>query len=313
MQRIARHAAWPVVVVLSAAGFALGFATGRIPLVLAVVPVVAWVGIIALEAWIPTIAQGSTWRDPQARHDVFHTVVGQGFGNQLGAVLVATAMALPLGWAGGRFGVALWPTHWPLTAQVLVGIFVADGLEYARHRAEHTWSWLWPVHALHHSVDRMHVLKSGRGHFLDMVLRHVVVFLPLAAIGAPTDILLAYVAAVTVLGPIGHSNVEVRIPAVLHRVFMTPQVHRIHHARSRELAFSNYANVFPVWDVLFGTFRDPTRVVPDGFGIEGDDMPASLWGQLAAPFAWRRLTMRRSHAARASDETGTVLAKPATM
>jgi sterol desaturase/sphingolipid hydroxylase (fatty acid hydroxylase superfamily) len=292
MQRIVRHAAWPVVVVLSVAGFALGFATGHVVLALAVVPVVASAGIMALEACIPAMPQGSTWRDPQARHDVFHTIVGQGFGNELGAALVATAMALPLGWAGGRFGGALWPTEWPLAVQALAGIFVADGLDCARHRAEHAWGWLWPVHALHHSVDRMNVLKSGRGHFLDMVLRHLVVFLPLAAIGAPTEILLAYVAAVTVLGPIGHSNVDVRIPGFLHRVVMTPQVHRIHHARSRELAFSNYANVFPLWDILFGTFQDPSRVTPDRFGIEGDTMPASLWGQLAAPFAWRRLTAR---------------------
>ncbi len=290
MQRFGRAVAWPVVVMLSSAGFALGFATGQAVVALMLVPGVAWAVIGALEVWIPAVRQESTWRDPQALRDVFHTVVGQGFGNQLGAAMVAGALALSSGWAGGRLGFALWPADWPLALQVVLGVFLADGVDYARHRAEHEWNWLWPVHALHHSVDRMHVLKSGRGHFLDMVLRHVVVFLPLAAIGMPTAILLAYVAAVTVLGPIGHSNVDVRLPRFLHRVLMTPHVHRLHHAREPELAFSNYANVFPVWDVLFGTFQDPTRVRPAGFGIENDTMPASLWGQLAAPFAWWRLT-----------------------
>jgi hypothetical protein len=28
------------------------------------------------------------------------------------------------------------------------------------------------------------------------------------------------------------------------------------------------------------------------FGIEDDTMPASLWGQIAAPFAWQRLVAR---------------------
>ena len=166
-------------------------------------------------------------------------------------------------------------------------------------RAEHEVSWLWPIHALHHSVDRMNVAKSGRGHALDMILRHLFVFLPLAALGAPTGILLAYVAAVTILGPIGHSNVDVRLPRFLHRVVMTPQVHRIHHARPIALALSNYTNVFPIWDVLFGTFRDPARVEPDAFGVEDDHMPATLLGQLAAPFAWRRLTTRASLASAA--------------
>jgi sterol desaturase/sphingolipid hydroxylase (fatty acid hydroxylase superfamily) len=294
VQRFARLAAWPVVTGLSLAGFVWTFAHGQAVPSLFFVPAVAWFPIVLLERFIPRIERADALRDPQARTDIFHAIVGQGFGNQLGAALAAGALALPLGWAGGRFGLALWPTDWPLALQVLVGVFVADGIEYARHRAEHEVSWLWPIHALHHSVDRMNVLKSGRGHALDMVLRHLIVFLPLAVIGAPTEVLLAYVAAVTVLGPIGHSNVDVRLPAFLHRVVMTPQVHRIHHARQTALALSNYANVFPVWDVMFGTFQDPTRIQPDAFGVEDDVMPTTLWGQLAAPFAWRRLTARAS-------------------
>jgi sterol desaturase/sphingolipid hydroxylase (fatty acid hydroxylase superfamily) len=292
VQHFARLAAWPVAVALSCAGFAVAFAAGQAALGLLVVPGLVWSVIVPLERFIPAIPCADAWRDPRAGQDILHSLVGQGFGNQLGNALAAGALALGAGWAGGQLGAGLWPARWPLAAQVLLGVFVADGFEYARHRAEHAWGWLWPVHALHHSVDRMNVLKSGRGHFLDMVLRHVLVFLPLAAVGAPAEILLAYVAAVIVLGPIGHSNVDVRLPAWLHRVLMTPQVHRIHHARAPELAFSNYANVFPLWDILFGTFQDPARVAPDDFGVEGDTMPASLWGQLAAPFAWRRLVRR---------------------
>src|SRR5262245_13038996 len=257
----------------------------------------AWLLILAFEAAIPVVTQPSAWRDPQTRQDLLHTVVAQGIGNQRGAAIMAAALALPLALAGGRFGIELWPAHWPLALQIAAGVLLADGIEYARHRAEHSWNWLWPVHALHHSVDRMHVLKSGRGHFLDMVLRHTVAFPPMAAIGVPAEVFVAYVAAVTALGPVGHSNVDVHVPGFLHYLLMTPQVHRIHHARSPELAFSNYANVFPVWDVVFGTFQDPARVVPTAFGIDDDRMPPSLWGQLAAPFAWRRFTARRAQPA----------------
>ena len=226
------------------------------------------------------------------RHDIVHTVVGQGFGNQLGEAIVAGVLAVSAGWAGSRLDLAPWPASWPLALQVLVGVLLADGLEYARHRASHRYDWLWRIHALHHSVDRMHVLKSGRGHFIDMVLRHLTVFLPLALIGTPTTILLAYVAAVTVLGGIGHSNVDMWLPGFLHRLVMTPHVHRIHHARDGDLALANYANVFPLWDVLFGTFSDPARVRLTGFGIEHDTMPASLWGQIRV--AVRAAAQRRA-------------------
>jgi sterol desaturase/sphingolipid hydroxylase (fatty acid hydroxylase superfamily) len=284
MAHIARLVVWPFVVTLTSAAFALGFATGYPIIALMLVPVATTALLIAMEQWWPAVRQGSALDDPEARHDIVHTVVGQGFGNQLGEAIVAGALAVFAGWAGNRVDIALWPTSWPLTLQVLLGILLADGLEYARHWAAHRYDWLWRIHALHHSVDRMHVLKSGRGHFLDMVLRHLTVFLPLAMIGAPTTILLAYVAAVTVLGGIGHSNIDMRLPAFLHRLVMTPHVHRIHHARDVDLALANYANVFPVWDLLFGTFGDPARVRPTGFGIEHDTMPASLWGQMASPF-----------------------------
>jgi ornithine lipid hydroxylase len=285
MHQIARLVVWPFVVTLTSAAFALGFAAGQPVVALMFVPVVTTALLVPLEQWMPAVRQGSALDDPQVRQDMVHTVVGQGFGNQLGEAIVAGALALWFGWAGSRLGVTLWPASWPLVLQVVLGLLLADGLEYARHRAEHRYDWLWRIHALHHSVDRMHVLKSGRGHFLDMVLRHLTVFLPLAAIGTPTTILLAYVAAVTVLGTIGHSNVDMRLPGFLHRLVMTPHVHRIHHARDVDLALANYANVFPVWDLLFGTFSDPARVRPTGFGIERDTMPASLWGQIASPFA----------------------------
>jgi sterol desaturase/sphingolipid hydroxylase (fatty acid hydroxylase superfamily) len=285
MTHIARLVVWPLVVVLTSAGFVLGFATGHPMVALMLVPTATTVLLVALEQCMPAVKQGSALDDPQVRQDIVHTVVGQGFGNQLGEALAAGTMALWFGWAGSQLGLGLWPATWPLALQVLLGILLADGLEYARHRAEHCYEWLWRVHALHHSVDRMHVLKSGRGHFLDMVLRHLTVFLPLAAIGTPATVLLAYVAAVTVLGTIGHSNVDMRLPGFLHRLVMTPHVHRIHHARDVDLALANYANVFPLWDLLFGTFSDPARVQPSGFGIEDDTMPASLWGQIASPFA----------------------------
>ena len=100
--------------------------------------------------------------------------------------------------------------------------------------------------------------------------------------------LLAWVAALTALGR-SPCDVDVRVPLFLHRLVMTPQVHRVHHGQEVELALANYANVFPVWDVLFGTFRDPARGQPARFGIEDDRMPTSFWRQIAAPFAWRRL------------------------
>ena len=40
---------------------------------------------------------------------------------------------------------------------------------------------------------------------------------------------------------------------------VTPDLHRIHHSTRREETDSNFGAVFPVWDLLFGTFRGTAR------------------------------------------------------
>src|SRR5262249_23205175 len=119
MAHIARLVVWPFVVTLTSAGFALGFATGQPVVALMLVPVAVTVLLIAMEQWWPAVVQGSALDDPEARRDMVHTVVGQGFGNQLGEAIGAGALAVFAGWVGTRADIALWPTSWPLALQVL--------------------------------------------------------------------------------------------------------------------------------------------------------------------------------------------------
>jgi DNA-binding winged helix-turn-helix (wHTH) protein/tetratricopeptide (TPR) repeat protein len=136
--------------------------------------------------------------------------------------------------------------------------------------------------------DRMNVIKSSRGHFLDMLFRNLVCYAPLALIGMPRELMLSYAAAVTVFGPVSHANLSLVVPSFLYRLVLTPQVHRIHHARPIELSCSNYANVFPILDVLFGSFAHPDEVPPFDYGVEESTQPDGFIGQTLAPFAdWR--------------------------
>ena len=55
-----------------------------------------------------------------------------------------------------------------------------------------------------------------------------------------------------------HANV--RMPAALDRalrlVFVTPDMHRVHHSQEHREGNSNFSNVLSVWDRLFGTYID---------------------------------------------------------
>jgi len=60
--------------------------------------------------------------------------------------------------------------------------------------------------------------------------------------------------------------------------------HRWHHTSLEEGGNTNFAGTFPIWDILFGTFRMPANRLPEQYGIDGAPMPTEIVGQLAYPF-----------------------------
>src|SRR5262249_56798682 len=81
-----------------------------------------------------------------------------------------------------------------------------------------------------------------------------------------------------------------RIPAFVHRMLVTPEVHRIHHSIDARQGNSNYSTVFPIWDLLFGSYTDPRRVKARQTGIDRDPIPRRFLTELWSPIAWRRLS-----------------------
>ena len=39
------------------------------------------------------------------------------------------------------------------------------------------------------------------------------------------------------------------------KVFTTPNMHKIHHHKEQEFTDTNYADIFILWDRIFGTFK----------------------------------------------------------
>jgi sterol desaturase/sphingolipid hydroxylase (fatty acid hydroxylase superfamily) len=121
-----------------------------------------------------------------------------------------------------------------------------------RHRSDLLWRWL---HQIHHSPQRLELLTAFYKHPLeitaDSLLSSVVLYVGLG-LSVPAA------SAAMALSAIGelfyHWNI--RTPHWLGFFLQRPESHLIHHQQG--VHDYNYSDL-PLWDILFGTFRNPLR------------------------------------------------------
>lgn len=135
----------------------------------------------------------------------------------------------------------------------IVSFVVTDLLIYWFHRLRHRVPLLWRLHQMHHSAERLDVAGAFYFHPVETVLfAFVTTGLGALVIGVhPLAAALSGYAGffITVLT---HTNVHT--PRWLGYLVQRPESHAIHHRRGVH-AF-NYG-ALALWDLVFGTFRNP--------------------------------------------------------
>ncbi len=174
-----------------------------------------------------------------------------------------------------------WAAALPAPIEWLLTLIAADLIGYWIHRAFHL-GWLWKVHAVHHSSERLDWLAAVRNHPLNDLLAGVVRIVLLVLLGFRPLVLAGVVPALTLYAIVLHANVGWTF-GPLRRVIASPMFHRHHHARDVDGEGVNFGGLLAVWDVLFGTFQAPTTSLLPATGVR-DPIPPSFLGQLAYPF-----------------------------
>jgi len=250
--------------------------------------------VALIEELLPMRAGYRLLRDRQIWNDIGHGVLLTTVGRPLGAGLSVLGLAAIGGATSERFmtRIAIWPNEWSFAAQLALALAIYSFLDYWKHRAYHSIDALWWIHAIHHDTNQMHVLKAGRLHLLEGLIRFVLVTTPLMLLGAPTPVFVWVGLFMNFEGNLNHSNAAQRFPSWFHYLVPTVQVHHVHHARERRLQDSNFSGVTSLWDVAFGTFRHPDDCEFAAYGLSGERLPPSLFGQLLYPL--RRWLRRES-------------------
>ncbi len=167
---------------------------------------------------------------------------------------------------------------WLQAFEVLV---LVDFIGYWTHRAFHS-SRGWRIHAIHHSSEELDWIASARVHPLNELVNRLAQATPVLMLGFDPKVTLAAAPFLTLYAIGLHANLDWDF-GPLRKVIASPVFHRWHHSRESEALNKNFAGLFPLWDLLFGTFHMPPNRLPCAFGTTSP-VPDGFLSQLAYPF-----------------------------
>jgi sterol desaturase/sphingolipid hydroxylase (fatty acid hydroxylase superfamily) len=182
----------------------------------------------------------------------------------------------------------------PMVVPILVSIVTHDFADYWSHRAMHT-KWLWPIHAIHHSDPEVTAFNTLRIHAFEGVFMAFSYVVSLTWLGLP-PVTVAFVHVGTLLfNQYIHVNIDWGHGA-LRYVLASPRFHRWHHVDHPHAHGKNLANLFPLFDLIFGTYRVPgpcvgtmgAEGVPRNDVVELVLFPLKAWSQMLRAWALHR-------------------------
>lgn len=238
------------------------------------------ISLFFLEKWMPHERE---WLEPDGQNfaSIMHTISSKGsvqllflFSGIIGLAALITPASEP--------GYSIWPRDWPMWAQVILGVYAAEFGLYWAHRAGHEIPLIWRFHAIHHSVEKLWFLNTGRFHFVDSLFSIVLGLAILLAMGAPMEVVKWLSAVTAFIGMLTHCNVEMRF-GPLSYIFNTPGLHRWHHSKDLKEGNRNYCENVILWDQVFGTFYNADYRPPADIGM-GDYLPKKFSYQIIWPF-----------------------------
>lgn len=279
--RLSRHLTYPAILLANAAAIGWALATEGPVGTVAMLALLVTLGVLfLLERWMPYEDQ---WQPTprQWMRDLFY------FGMN-GALDAGAKMGVAI--AAGAVGV--WHNELPSWVALPIAILVVELAGYWMHRLGHS-GWLWRVHGVHHTPEKVNTWNNNTVHFLNTAYGTVGKLLPLALLGFDADVIVAAAFVSTLQSFAVHANIDVELGALGFFV-MGPEHHRLHHSTVVAEA-GNFSSAITLWDVLFGTFvygrapeavgveapetfPDPDRIVDNQlhpFRCGGDDLTAA--------------------------------------
>jgi len=149
--------------------------------------------------------------------------------------------------------------HWIFL--LVVTLLLRGFISFFTHFLAHKIPVIWRVHRVHHLDTEMDVSTNVRFHPFEFFF-NIIIGVPIILLfGLPVWVLMFYELLDVVVTLVSHSNFSFpkKLERVVRYIIVTPDLHRIHHSSYQPETDTNFGAVFPVWDIIFGTFKTETK------------------------------------------------------
>ncbi len=178
----------------------------------------------------------------------------------------------------------------PLWLKVLASIVILDLAIWFQHMVFHKVPLLWRLHRVHHADRDIDVTTALRFHPIEIAASMLIKIGVVYLIGAPALGVILFEILLNGSAMFNHANMRLPpgVDRVVRKIFVTPDMHRVHHSVHHQEFNTNYGFALSIWDRMFRTYTDQPR---DGhedmvIGLEWqDDKPSRLGWSLLLPFA----------------------------
>lgn len=175
----------------------------------------------------------------------------------------------------------------PFAAKVIIGLLCIDFTFYWAHRLYHTWALPWRLHRVHHSDTNIDSSTFFRFHPFDAVLDNTTAIIAVAIFGLDISILILFFLINLIFNIVQHSNFVLPhwTDSILGKIFVTPNLHKVHHHQNRFYTDSNFGLTFIFWDKIFGTYKYlPVQQIKYGLEEFDEEKKQNAWYLLKSPF-----------------------------
>jgi len=146
----------------------------------------------------------------------------------------------------------------PPLVTIILSFIVLDLLIYAQHVAFHHIPIFWRFHKIHHIDQEIDVTTGLRFHPIEILLSHLIKCYGVLVLGAPVLAVIIFEITLNVMAMFTHSNLKLpnKLDKYIRLVFVTPDMHRVHHSTVVTETNSNFGFNFSFWDKFFTTYKD---------------------------------------------------------